>query len=125
MTIVRSWFPRTPSGYRGPNGPCSLRARRIENPPRAQAPKDSEGIELGPGGFLYSREAALRGIRCGVPGCPTSAGVFDKQPLRDIPLSSILVFAFWGPSAGPQPKGTSTRREMLAHALFFPTGTVI
>src|SRR5215217_2949378 len=35
-------------------------------------------IELGPGGFLYncllnpsSREAALRGIRCGVPGCPT------------------------------------------------------
>src|SRR5215212_3957036 len=29
VTIIRSWFPQTPSSYRGPIGPCSLRARRI------------------------------------------------------------------------------------------------
>ena len=28
--IVRSRFPRTPSGYRGPSGPCSLRAEKTE-----------------------------------------------------------------------------------------------
>jgi hypothetical protein len=54
-----------------------------------------------------------------------SARVFDEQPLRNILRSGILVFAFWGPSAGSQPKGTSTPREVPAHASFFPTGTVI
>ena len=86
---MRSWFLRTPSSYRGPNGPCSLREGNWKSSPcsgseyqQAGTAPDWDGLRKPAGPSLRRRERQWHELRRHVPGRSTSISNLRGRQVR-------------------------------------------
>jgi hypothetical protein len=124
---IRSRSPRLPPTTAALTVLIPAHGEDRKSSPRSGSEGQRVSIESGPGVLRYaclpgpsSKEAASRGGRRGVPGCPTSSlcGTCRK--------TAYFLFAFGDPLAGPRPTGVPRpRAKPPLHGVFFPTGTVI